>query len=37
MLMARMVATVKQVHLQFGAIAAGLWFPHSIVAIIPKD
>lgn len=37
MLMARMVATVKQVLLQFGVTVAGVWFPHAVVAVIPKD
>lgn len=37
MLMARMVATVKQVHLQFGATAPTVWFPLPVVAVIPKD
>lgn len=37
MLMARMVATVKQVGLQFGSTAASVWFPFPIVAVILED
>lgn len=37
MLMARMVATVKQVGLQFGSAAASVCLPFPVMAVILKD